>query len=718
MRFFYLGNMFDIEKNDALVSISEAIATIQDKEELFRTIHKTLKQLFDYQLSGIIQIEPEKSESKIFWTGSELPDEVISELNSSLILNYQQLSKAPFNFDLDQPKVKRVQVETDLSYLPKELIAAAEIIVLQNIRELIYIPLIHRGKLQGFLILALREPGLEIEDQIRLMSSIGNLLAAAVVNTRNFEELREREQFNNFQLEFTNKLLPVINQPDIFLHLATELDKVVPFNVLNLGVINRTYEVNLEISYLKDATGRFKFFRTPDFVKLNQFEIETFNFKGKNGQKVNKLTIAEIEQLMKRNEFQRTLADKLVISAAVIVSLKSDNEGEIILFLGSTMENAINKLALETLQQLVPQLQLILENYYAFSEINSLRSQLEQEKTSLLMEMSGKNQHDKFIAQSNKMHQVLRRVKQVAPIDSTVLIEGETGVGKELIAVALHNNSHRSAGPLIKVNCATLPSQLIESELFGHEKGSFTGATERRIGKFELASGGTIFLDEIGELPLELQAKLLRVIQEKEFERIGGQFVVKADVRIVAATNRNLEMEVQLGHFRSDLYYRLNVFLISIPPLRERKEDIPDFVDFFISKYCRRIGKNILAVHDADMNRLLDYQWPGNIRELEHTVERAVVISQGEQLDLTDFRPSMHLLKKEHQLFSFKTLEEVETEHILCALELTSGRVSGEKGAARLLGINGKTLDSKMRKLGIRREIAIRVNNKLMTNAI
>lgn len=710
MWFFYLGNMFDIEKNDALVSISEAIATIQDKEELFRTIHNTLKQLFGYQLSGIIQIEPEKSESKIFWTGSELPAEVISELNSSLILNYQQLSKAPFYFDLDQPKVKRVQVETDLSYLPKELIAAAEIIVLQNIRELIYIPLIHRGKLQGFLILALREPGLEIEDQIRLMSSIGNLLAAAVVNTRNFEELREREQFNNFQLEFTNKLLPFINQPDIFLHLATELDKVVPFNVLNLGVINRTYEVNLEISYLKDATGRFKFFRTPDFVKLSQFEIETFNFKGKTGQKVNKLTTAEIEQLMKRNEFQWTLADKLVISAAVIISLKSDNEGEIILFLASTMDGAFNQLTLETLHQLVPQLQLVLENYYAFSEINSLRSQLEQEKTSLLMEMSGKNQHDKFIAQSKQMHQVLRRVKQVAPIDSTVLIEGETGVGKELIAVALHNNSHRSAGPLIKVNCATLPSQLIESELFGHEKGSFTGATERRIGKFELASGGTIFLDEIGELPLELQAKLLRVIQEKEFERIGGQSVIKADVRIVAATNRNLENEVQLGHFRSDLYYRLNVFLISIPPLRDRKEDIPDFVDFFISKYCRRIGKTTFKVHDADMNRLLDYQWPGNIRELEHTVERAVVISQGEQLDLTDFRPSTHLLKKEHQLFSFKTLEEVETEHILRALELTSGRVSGEKGAARLLGINGKTLDSKMRKLGIRREIAIRIN--------
>ena len=498
MWFFYLGNMFDIEKNDALVSISEAIATIQDKEELFRTIHNTLKQLFGYQLSGIIQIEPEKSESKIFWTGSELPAEVISELNSSLILNYQQLSKAPFYFDLDQPKVKRVQVETDLSYLPKELIAAAEIIVLQNIRELIYIPLIHRGKLQGFLILALREPGLEIEDQIRLMSSIGNLLAAAVVNTRNFEELREREQFNNFQLEFTNKLLPFINQPDIFLHLATELDKVVPFNVLNLGVINRTYEVNLEISYLKDATGRFKFFRTPDFVKLSQFEIETFNFKGKTGQKVNKLTTAEIEQLMKRNEFQWTLADKLVISAAVIISLKSDNEGEIILFLASTTDGAFNQLTLETLHQLVPQLQLVLENYYAFSEINSLRSQLEQEKTSLLMELSGKNQHDKFIAQSKQMHQVLRRVKQVAPIDSTVLIEGETGVGKELIAVALHNNSHRSAGPLIKVNCATLPSQLIESELFGHEKGSFTGATERRIGKFELASGGTIFLDEIG----------------------------------------------------------------------------------------------------------------------------------------------------------------------------------------------------------------------------
>lgn len=706
--FFYLRNIEFMENIEPLVIISEAIATIQDKEDLFQTIHDRLKQWYNFQLNGIINIEPETKECRIFWTGTGIPVELLTELNNSLEFKYQQLSLEPFSFDMDNPRIKRVPVVTSQPNLPPEMKRAAQIISLQQISELLYIPLLNRGQLQGFLILAFRESGSVPDDQLPLLASIGNLIAGAVINTRNYEEIAQREQLNKFQLDFTNKILAVINQPDVFLHLAYELNLQVEFELLNLVVISNTFEANLEISYLKNKQGEFKYFRIPDGIKLNRFELESYENLVQTKQKVVRLGRNEINLLPEKRENILNITN-FEIASGMYIPLKSDQDGEIILFLASSHENSFSQLEIELLQHLVPQLQLILENYYAFAEINSLRSQLEQEKLSLLKEMNEKNQGDSFIAQSEAMAKVLRRVKQVAPIDTTVLIEGETGVGKELIASALHNNSTRSAGPLVKVNCAALPAQLIESELFGHEKGSFTGATNRRIGKFELANGGTIFLDEIGELPIELQSKLLRVIQEKEFERIGGHSVIRSNVRILAATNRNLEKEVEAGRFRSDLFYRLNVFLIEIPPLRQRRTDIPGFVGFFTSKYCRRIGKPAMQVRESDLLKLMEYQWPGNIRELEHTIERAIVISQGPYLDLSDFRPASHLVKTENQLIRFKSLKDLEAEHILQALELTNGRVSGEKGAAKLLGINGKTLDSKMRKLGIRREILVKI---------
>lgn len=697
---------------DSVIVISEAIATIQDKEELFRTIHDRLKQWFSYQLSGIIQISEQKRESRIFWTGTEIKQELLSELNNTLSLSYDQLSREPFLFNLKNPKVQRLTTIENLAMLPPEMVVSAQIIISQEIKELVYVPLLHRGELQGYLILAFRNYHSVADDQFPLLTVIGNLIASAVINTRNYEELSQREHFNKIQLDFTNKMLSVINQPDVFLHLAHELDKHVPFNLLNLIVISKAFEANHEVSYLKNESGLFRFLRIPDRIKLSAFEITSFTNLGTLKQKVFKMTPEELAALVNRIEIEQNPIYKLVVRGAVFIPLKSDPEGEIVLFLASSEENPFNANEVETLQNLIPQLQLILENYYAFTEINSLRNQVEQEKISLLMEMSEKNHDNLFIAQSEAMIKVLRRVKQVAPIDTTVLIEGETGVGKELIASALHNSSSRSGGPLIKVNCAALPAQLIESELFGYEKGSFTGASERRIGKFELANGGTIFLDEIGELPLEMQSKLLRVIQEREFERIGGRSVIRCDVRIIAATNRNLEKEAEAGRFRSDLFFRLNVFPIALPPLRERREDIPGFVNFFISKHCRRIGKPVMKVSDQDLYRLSDYQWPGNVRELEHTIERAIVISQGKQLDLADFRPAPHLVKTDNLLKNFKPLQEVETDHILLALELTQGRVSGEKGAAKLLGLNGKTLDSRMRKLGIRREIQVKIERK------
>jgi formate hydrogenlyase transcriptional activator len=313
------------------------------------------------------------------------------------------------------------------------------------------------------------------------------------------------------------------------------------------------------------------------------------------------------------------------------------------------------------------------------------------------------NFHD-IISISRKFQKVLQQIEQVAETDVTVLITGESGTGKELIARAIHNISNRRNKPLVKVNCAALPANLIESELFGHERGAFTGAMERKVGRFELADGGTIFLDEIGELPVELQAKLLRVLQEGEFERLGNPKTLKVNVRVIAATNRNLEIAIEKKEFREDLYYRLNVFPIHCPPLRERKEDIPFLVKHFCQKHEAKVGKKVTTIPSKVMDALTAYNWPGNIRELENIIERALILSRNGTIEYGDWMP---MAKEVAQTKSkLLRLDDVEKEHILEVLKQTAWKVSGEKGAAKILGLNPTTLEARMKKLGIKREMA------------
>jgi len=296
---------------------------------------------------------------------------------------------------------------------------------------------------------------------------------------------------------------------------------------------------------------------------------------------------------------------------------------------------------------------------------------------------------------------IVKSIEQVAPTDSTVLVTGETGTGKELVARAIHRQSGRKDRVLVKVNCAAISAGLIESELFGHERGAFTGAVARKIGRFELAHEGTIFLDEIGELPLDLQPKLLRVLQEGEFERVGGSRTFKVDARVIAATNRDLEAACRQGRFRLDLFYRLNVFPIGLPPLRERKEDIPALVGCFVDKYSARLGKRIDRVPERLMATLTAYEWPGNVRELEHVIERAVIVSDGPQLAVPDWPPRR---RGTAAAAPVATLEQVERAHIVDVLESVGWRVSGDGGAAQLLGLPATTLESRMKKLGITRK--------------
>ncbi len=335
----------------------------------------------------------------------------------------------------------------------------------------------------------------------------------------------------------------------------------------------------------------------------------------------------------------------------------------------------------------------------ALTEIRNLRKQLEAERAYLQDEIRLDNNHESIIGHSDVLNSVLVKVQQIAKGDTTVLVLGETGTGKELVARAVHAMSLRKDRPLVKMNCAALPSNLIESELFGHEKGAFTGADCKRLGRFEIAHRSTLFLDEIGELPLELQPKLLRVIQEGEFERLGSSQTLKVDVRLIAATNRDLAQEVSNERFRSDLWYRLNVFPITMPPLRDRAEDIPELVEFYVKKICKRMGKNIEVIPTHVMESLQNYQWPGNVRELENVLERGVINSSGPKLRLMD---EIKSLPKSPTL-TYQKMESVERDHILKVLQQTHWQVSGVNGASEILGLHRSTLRARMRKLGIQK---------------
>lgn len=333
----------------------------------------------------------------------------------------------------------------------------------------------------------------------------------------------------------------------------------------------------------------------------------------------------------------------------------------------------------------------------ALSEIRVLKDQLEAERAYLQEEIKQEYNFENMIGQSDAINYVFFKIEQIAATDTNILILGETGTGKELAARAIHASSLRKDRALVKTNCATLPSELIESELFGHEKGAFTGAHSKRLGRFEIADGATLFLDEIGELPLELQPKLLQVIDNGEFERLGSSDTRKVNVRIIAATNRNLEEEVRKGAFREDLWYRLNIFPITMPPLRDRLEDIPLLVHFFVDKITKRLGKSIQTIPVHVMDTMLQYHWPGNIRELENVLERAVINSSGPKLRLVDDLKPRH---KDPQR-SEETLENFEREYIKRVLEQTGWKVSGKNSAAEILGLDRSTLRARMRKLNI-----------------
>ncbi len=411
----------------------------------------------------------------------------------------------------------------------------------------------------------------------------------------------------------------------------------------------------------------------------------------------NTIILSKLDDLPPEAVKERELASKIKFKSSITIPFSVG--GKITGALGFNTES----FDIEWHDELVNRLKFV-ANIFATAitrknneaKLELLQDKLKAENIILKKEINQEYATENIIGQSDTLKYVLYRVKQVAPTNTTVLIEGETGVGKQLFAYAIHSMSKRKDQPMFKVNCAALSPTLIESELFGHEKGAFTGADKIVKGRFELADGGTLFLDEIGELPLVLQSKLLRVLQDGEYERIGSSQTKKVDVRIIAATNKELKEEVKQERFRKDLYYRISAYPITVPPLRERTEDLPLLVSFYVDKFSKEMGKNINFISEQTMEKLIKYKWPGNVRELENVIERAVVISQENTLNIVD---DLSIDLSDNELT--ETLEEREKQYIIKVLQKTEGRIEGKFGAAEILGMNPSTLRSRIKKLSI-----------------
>jgi formate hydrogenlyase transcriptional activator len=415
--------------------------------------------------------------------------------------------------------------------------------------------------------------------------------------------------------------------------------------------------------------------------------------------------VVELRQsvtLVGRESESRSVVGVTGFKAQCHLPLVNRGGGLGVLTLACFAEDAFPEAEIPFLEQVAAQIAIAIENARAHRQIAALKEQLEGERIYVEGEILAGAKFEEIVGSSESLVRALGQVARVAPTDSTVLVTGESGTGKELIARAIHKRSRRADRPFIRVNCAAIPQSLIASELFGHEKGAFTGATERRMGRFELANGGTIFLDEIGDIPADMQVALLRVLQEHEFERVGGGRTVSVDVRVVAATNRDLKAAVEAGTFRLDLFYRLNVFPVRVPSLHERKDDIPLLAKYFIERYARSTGKKIKNIDRKMLQLLQAYEWPGNIRELQNVIERAVILCDRETLSINEssmHREILETLQRSTRLS--EALTNTEKEMIEAALDETKGRVSGPSGAAVKLGIPRSTLESRIRSLQI-----------------
>jgi formate hydrogenlyase transcriptional activator len=690
---------------EALLEVSEAISQQRDLPALFHDLAERLHSVVDFDFLTLTLHDPALNVMRLHILETRIPHE--KTLGSETAVDGH-----PSGWVWQSQETFVVSDTAEEDRYPQFMQRLRE----EGVRSFALLPLTTAQRRLGAMGFGRLIPQRITEGELQFMKRVACQVAVAVDNALNLESSQayqtqlahERDRLRVL-LDVNNVLVTSLELPELFRGIVSTLQRVIHHDYTSLALLD-------------PVSGLLK--------------IHALDFPGRQGLLKPEMTIpreaspagraiAEGRTLISRgSELDQYSSEVVRLLRAeglqVICCIPLSNRGRTFgtLNLASRRTDVFSPEDIELVQQVAAQIAIAVENALAFKEIDALKDKLAEEKLYLEEEIRSAFNFEEIIGDSPAIRRALAQVELVAPAGTTVLILGETGTGKEVIARAVHNLSPRKERTFVKINCAAIPSGLLEAELFGHERGAFTGAINQKIGRFELADRGTLFLDEIGDIPLELQPKLLRVLQEQEFERLGSNRTQRVDVRVVAATNRDLSKLVADREFRSDLFYRLNVFPIQIPPLRERREDVPLLVRYFVQNFSRRLNKAVEYVPVEAMDALVNYAWPGNIRELENLIERAVLLSPGKELriPISELKPpalsANGNVSADLALFSptptpvpITTLEEAERQHILRALRQTEWRIAGPKGAAAILGMKRTTLQARMRKLGVRRPI-------------
>jgi formate hydrogenlyase transcriptional activator len=549
------------------------------------------------------------------------------------------------------------------------------------------LPLARGQRRLGVLTIGGSRPDAYPDDEVRFLSLVADQIALAIDAAVNFYLSRQAQDRLKLILDLTNQVVSNLNFPELLRTISASVRRLMRYDAAAI-MLPEPDGKNLRVHAL-DFPDRKGFFKEDLLIPIDS------STKGETFRSGTPWILNRLDPGMNPETYAKAAGEG--INSLCDVALVSRGRVLGVLALASRQENVFDREETAFLSQVAQQVAIGVENALAYGEIADLKDKLAQEKLYLEEEIRGEMDFEGIVGQSSSLRHVLNLVETVAPSDSTVLLLGETGTGKELIARAIHERSRRKERTFVKLNCAAIPTGLLESELFGHERGAFTGAIAQKVGRLELADQGSLFLDEVGDIPVEIQPKLLRALQEREFERLGSNRTKKVDVRLVAATNRDLEKMIENREFRSDLYYRLNVFPIRIPPLRERPEDIPLLVRYFAQKYGRLMNKEIESIPAAAMRKLSSWHWPGNIRELENFIERSVILSHGTALQA----PIAELSNNGKSTPVTGTREANERDEMVRILKLTKGRVAGPEGAAARMGLKRTTLIARMKKLGV-----------------
>jgi formate hydrogenlyase transcriptional activator len=681
---------------ESLVSVSNAIGTHRDPKNLFSALVRELHRVVRFDYVGV-SIRDEKSNTfhrhcvDAETEAAILPDPQLAMEESDAWWVYQNQEPLVTSLETRDARFSKLQ----------------EILKKYGVHCLCTLPLTTAHSKVGTLTLGSKAPDVYTADEVHFLSVVAEQIALAFDNALHFDaaqasqqQLLKKNERLGLLLELTNHVVSNLDFRDLLRAVVANTRRVMGCDGAGVTLPD-TNNTHLRI-YALDFPLIDESVHEESLVPMDEDVSGTVFRTGK-------LWCGSVQEARRLGMKDTSQAEVGTVCVLPLVS-----RGRVLGIFGVVkyQDNAFTGDDIEFLSQIGNQVAIAVENACAFGEIRELKEKLAQEKLYLEDEIRSEMNFAQIVGKSASLRRVLKQVETVAPTDSTVLIYGDTGTGKELIARAIHDLSPRRSKPFVKLNCAAIPTGLLESELFGHEKGAFTGAIAQRIGRFEVANGGTIFLDEIGEIPLELQTKLLRVLQEREFERLGSSRTLRTDARLIAATNRDLEAMVSEQKFRSDLFFRLNVFPVHVPPLRERQGDIPLLVRHFTQQFSRRMNRVIETIPSAAMEALCRYHWPGNIRELQNVIERAVIISTGPALsvDVADLKfpkagPPVEkpLSPKSTNGALHNVLEETERQQILKALKECNWVVAGPNGAAAHLGMKRSTLQLRMHKLGIAR---------------